>query len=400
LVSQSELSTIIQVLEELTPGFRNKKEATEEANKYLTRPLSYGEWKNLWQRNTEVGQALDYLLIKNNTTVAVTNNPKDGYLFSFWDNPLDQEYEDEYLEETTTDLSKVHIPTIIGVTAFDQMPDPHNTYLKMMEYYDKIDEIQQQKKNQIISFTGGPICLVNIADIHFGGAVDVKRIFEEINLINQTPRMYINFLGDLGNNFIGAWTRKIIHNAPFTIEEEFAISRFYIEQISKRLIAFTAGNHDNWTMHEAGLDMMKTYLNETGSPAIYDPYENFFALDVDGRRTVVRTRHQWHGSSQYNDTHAIEKAARFDSAYPFDIGVGGHTHRSGLYREFNNGGKTGVAVLCGTYKRVDNYAKEIGFPQSNKSTAVCVIIDPESESGFHGISDIVSASKYMKLLYK
>jgi hypothetical protein len=59
LVSQSELSTIIQVLEELTPGFRNKKEATEEANKYLTRPLSYGEWKNLWQRNTEVGQALD-----------------------------------------------------------------------------------------------------------------------------------------------------------------------------------------------------------------------------------------------------------------------------------------------------------------------------------------------------
>lgn len=723
--TQPELNKIISVLESLTPIYRNKKEATEDANKKLDKPLSYSEWKNLWQRNNTVGIALDYLLIKN-VPQEMPKIKSSWGSFQFWDNPIDNEYNNAIAEE---DINEYDEPVISGVTAHEQMPDPTETYQKMRMYFDKIDHLQARKINQLISFKGGPICLVNIADIHFGGAVDIKRVFDDIEIINNTPRMYINFLGDLGNNFIGSWTRKINHNSPFTIEEEQAISKYYIQQISSRLISFTSGNHDClssdtecltkrgwlnytdltlddqilsinletnksewtninkiveydfdgelnhgitdntdmlitdnhrilhqrrsgknflplefkeqqqlnsnriripiaresnfegyeiddnelfiiswlltdggfkdtrlviyqrasnskqienalneldieysfterdrrevlvnidgvdthstelehiftisqrdskylvdkfnltkdkkfpdwvwkldqrqfsilfnvfidadgtwprqsttccvfygqkqicdelqilcilhgyrasiytyysnngnpqyrvniclsrednqielknfwskqkyngkiwclkvphtnfmvrrngkafftgncWTAHESGIDIMKTYLNELDSPAVYDTYENVFTLDIDGMQSVVRTRHQWLGSSQYNDTHAIEKAAKFDQAVPFDIGVGGHTHRSGLYREFNNGGKTGVAILCGTYKRTDEYAREVGFPQSNKSTAVCVIIDPDSESGYHGVSDINSAAKYMRLITK
>ncbi|RMG91144.1 MAG: hypothetical protein D6706_18520, partial [Chloroflexi bacterium] len=127
------------------------------------------------------------------------------------------------------------------------------------------------------------------------------------------------------------------------------------------------------------------------------------ALRVDvviGEQEPVRIklRHKWRGSSIYNPTHAIERAAKFDKGDHFDIGVGAHTHVSGLVRMFNNGTKTGLAVQCGTYKRHDNFAEEVGFEQPNAMTAVPVVI--HGRHRYTTFSTLDDALDYMNLYWR
>ena len=119
-------------------------------------------------------------------------------------------------------------------------------------------------------------------------------------------------------------------------------------------------------------------------------------LSVDGNEFRIRARHSWKGSSIYNDTHGIERASKFDKGGEFDVGIGAHTHSSGLYRQFNNGGHTGHAILCGSYKRYDDFADRHGFSKSNESAAVAMVF---SEAGAWGTNDLEIAADYMRTMY-
>ena len=107
-----------------------------------------------------------------------------------------------------------------------------------------------------------------------------------------------------------------------------------------------------------------------------------------------RIRHIWRGHSDYNDTHAIEKAAKWDQDFVW--GVGAHTHASGLVREFNIGGIEGLAMLCGSYKVYDSYASMKGFPKPNRHTAVTIVFDANEEE-MVGFSNIITAANYINM---
>jgi len=90
----------------------------------------------------------------------------------------------------------------------------------------------------------------------------------------------------------------------------------------------------------------------------------------------MRVRHKWRGSSIYNPSHGIERAFKWDQ--DFEIGVGGHTHASGVVRSFNAAGSTGWAAMVGSYKRVDEFARRGGFAKANGSAAVALLFDEVS----------------------
>jgi hypothetical protein len=78
-------------------------------------------------------------------------------------------------------------------------------------------------------------------------------------------------------------------------------------------------------------------------------------------------------------------------------GVGAHTHASGLARQFNNSGADGLALLCGSYKRVDKYAKQSGFPRPNASAAVAIIFDERTRT-MQGFNDLQLAAQTLTAL--
>lgn len=54
--------------------------------------------------------------------------------------------------------------------------------------------------------------------------------------------------------------------------------------------------------------------------------------------------------------------------------------------------------MVGTYKRVDPYARRLGFPKSNQSAAVAIVYDDESRS-MTGFDNLFVAAQFMRRMY-
>lgn len=186
-------------------------------------------------------------------------------------------------------------------------------------------------------------------------------------------------------------------NARLSIRDEWALVRRYLRIVGTKLIGAVAGNHESWTLALSGVDFFKHELAQINQTALYDKDDVRAQIRVGSEIWPLRVRHQWQGSSIYNSTHGIERAAKWDQ--DFVIGVGAHDHINGACRTFNIGGQQGMAVKAGSYKVDDSFARRMGFPKSGPSTAVVVIFnnDPPSMTGF---TSLKVASDYLKLLYR
>lgn len=251
-----------------------------------------------------------------------------------------------------------------------------------------------------VSFDYGPVCIVNTADWHMGSeGTDYQRFESEAQIIRDTPGMYLGMVGDALDNFIiGKLAMLRIDSTRFRVSEEWALVKHGLGLVASKLIYVVDGNHDQWTHMVSGIDYFGEVVEHIRPGVVYANDELSIDIIVGATPTRFRMRHKWKGTSIYNDTHGIERAAKFDKGRSFDVGVAAHTHASGLSREFNNGGKTGLAQLCGSYKRQDRYAKRVGFPQANEATAVATVID---ENGIvFGTNNLHGAAAYMRTMYR
>jgi hypothetical protein len=261
-------------------------------------------------------------------------------------------------------------PEIVGFLAGDAVRyDTDDAIERAKNEWKKAQGIKHKKENQIVSFSDAPVCLVAMADVHAGGhGVDYERLFSEAEIISKTPGMYVILAGDLLDQFIIGSLRNIKFHTRFSQSDEWAIVYGLLELISHKIIVSVAGNHDNWSSYLIGVDYFATVMASVNKNILYDQHDCLFTLIVNGYEWKIRVRHKWRGTSMYNDTHGIEKAAKWDQ--DFDIGIGAHTHASGLARPFNRAGEDAWAILCGSYKREDDFARRHGFPRPNNATAV------------------------------
>ncbi len=257
----------------------------------------------------------------------------------------------------------------------------------------------RDRLNQNIEFSHGPVCLVFIADLHLGDSnVDYDRIDDDLDTIVETPGMYACLIGDMLNNFIVGRLKDIRFGASFAISEEWVMVKRVLRKVAPKLLLSVSGNHDLWTYAVTSVDYLEEVHARLNPDILYAKYDNIVALKVGATEYILRARHKWKGYSQYNPTHGIEWAAKFDKGRHFDIGIAAHTHVSGLYRQFNNGGRTGHGIVCGSYKFFDSYAADKGFPQVNEAAAVALIINDTGEAIF-GTNNLDAAASYMNIVY-
>jgi hypothetical protein len=330
--------------------FDNKKTLTQFLNTELNLELSYEQWKGYWRRDNTLNELLSFY-IKSNT------------------------------------------PTLIVYKTQDTQPNFDNAYVHALNVYNDHRLINNKKTNQSLNFPANqPICIVNLADVHFGHySVNVHRVFSDLDVINKIPNCHVNLLSDLTDNFIGSWTTSINHNNPITINQQYALRLEYLKRLKPQLKAVVSGNHDNWSTDLIGYDVLANELNSIKANTLYDTQQLDYTLCMPNQSYRIRLRHMWKGRSELNPTYGIEKMAMAEKT--FDIGVGGHFHIGSYYREFNNYGNKGAAILCGTYKEHDEYAAKLGLYKVNDGTAVCLIIHPDF--GILGINNIHAAYEYM-----
>lgn len=254
-----------------------------------------------------------------------------------------------------------------------------------------------RRATQSISFDSGPICFAFAADLHLGDhGTNYPRVFDEADIIAKTPGMFVVTVGDMVNNFVIGKLRQARDESRIAISDEWVLTRRYLNSIAPKWLAAVAGNHDNWTNLLAGIDYFRDVAASIKPNLIYDSDDARIMVKVADVEYPIRIRHQWRGSSIYNPTHGIERA--FTADHDFTLGVGAHTHVSGVARSFNASGENGLAVLCGSYKRFDMYAHRLGFPKPNRSTAVAVIFEPYAKTMI-GCDNLEAAARIMRGYY-
>lgn len=259
-------------------------------------------------------------------------------------------------------------------------------------------KLQARRQSQRLAFDHGPVALVEVADVHLGNSgTDYDRAFEEAELIAATPGMYAVFAGDVLDNFVIGKLRQARDDSCFRIDEEWVLVRYYLKIIAAKTVVVVSGNHDQWVHLLAGVDYFREVVADINPTVIYDTDDALVTVQVGTWEVPLRIRHKWLGFSQWNNTHAIEKAMWRDQN--FRVGMGAHVHRGGVVRSTDVGGYNGLAMMAGTYKSVDTYARTCGFPESNASTAVTVVFDDEDRS-LTGFDNLWTAARYMNTMYK
>jgi len=297
-----------------------------------------------------------------------------------------------------TPIDAPQLLEVEGVAPDEHLPDEDKVFARACNEYDLVKGIYERKRTQHIDFDRGPVAIVWAADHHFGDSgVDYKRAFKEAELIRDTPGMWLGLGGDMTNSFIIGTLRQARDDARLSIPDEWSLLRRYLRIVASKLLFSIPGNHTEWNKLLTGIDYFADVVDALSEQTIYDSDDIAFTLNVGGWSIPCRARHKWRGLSIYNDTHEIERAAKFDQ--DFLIGFGAHTHKSGLARDMNVGGRDGMALLAGSYKRIDTYARRGGFTKPNKSTAVAVVIDEDFRS-LTGFNDLATCANYMQYVYE
>lgn len=268
-----------------------------------------------------------------------------------------------------------------------------------MHYFEQSDK--REKSKPILEFNDAPICLVFMGDQHIGNkGTDYNRMWAEAVLVSETPGMYCIQGGDLVDNYIiGRLSdMRAKSHARMTIDDEWHLAADYLALFGDKIKAVVGGNHDKWTAKVSGIDYLSRIVRQFMSTPVYDSDDLTILVKIGEWPIRLRVRHKWKSSSKLNPTHGIEDFYRHNGG--FDIGVGFHTHTGGFSRAFlGHEGSNCLAVQCGAYKRIDSFAKECGFPASNRSTAMAVIFDPEHKCYF-GVDNLETAARLMRMFYE
>lgn len=283
-----------------------------------------------------------------------------------------------------------------GVQA-DELPDEDEVYRRAVVEWKREHRLEIRKRSQVLEFDHGPVALAFVADQHFGGSgVDYPRAFAEAELIASTPGMWAGTVGDFCDQFIIGRLMRERLGMRLNIDDEWALTRRYLRILGPKLKLSVSGNHDNWIRQLSGSDYFRSVLTDVQGACIYGTDQIYVTVRIDDREWRGRIRHRWQGKSIYNQTHGIERAAKWDQ--DFQWGVGAHTHTGACARSFNHAGYPGMALMCGTYKRMDDFAVTQGFPTSCNSMAAVIVFDEET-GAMAGYDSLQMACDYMRTMY-
>ena len=239
-----------------------------------------------------------------------------------------------------------------------------------------------------------PIVISLMTDTHYGSLhADTALLNEHIDIIASTPNFYLVHNGDHTDNFnaTGKWAAGMSEDP---LPQQLA-SRVWAEKLRRldsvgKIAALGFGNHDDFGVN-AGQNYHESFLSGFRCPIftsggllhiVYGNYQYDLAMT-----------HMYWGTSKLNPTNANKRFMDFE--YPdADISFLGHTHQSeGLH--FEKGGKDRIAVIGGTYKDKDVWARKHGIGGRSGSPGWAVALYP-NERGMVLFQDIQKAEEWIQ----
>ena len=153
---------------------------------------------------------------------------------------------------------------------------------------------------------------------------------------------------------------------------------------AKKLAGITFGNHNEF-MEDSGYSWSQTFLRDIKAPKF--PSGGLLNLKVGKQEYDIALTHRYWGYSKLNPTNAAKRYLEHE--YPdADLVFLGHFHQSEILH-FDRAGKDRIAVMGGTYKQTDEWARKRGIGGRGGEPGYAVLLYPNEKHmvGFKSIED-------------
>jgi hypothetical protein len=248
--------------------------------------------------------------------------------------------------------------------------------------------------------TKHPVALTFVSDQHIQaghGATDMARMYEDAELIQQTPSLYALLGGDGVDNHIKH--RRALVESGSLPADEWRLYNHYLGIMGHKILGVIAGNHDHWARDFAGIDMVFELAQK--QKIHYAPDEIVLMVELvdsaeadSGQRYTIKMRHKYRFNSSLNVGHTVKRM--YDMAGDqFDIGCVCHNHVAHL-ESFDRHGLTRYAVRPGSYQIQTSFGSEQGYGLSYPTCPTAILWPNERRIvPFH---DIREATEYLEVL--
>ena len=247
-------------------------------------------------------------------------------------------------------------------------------------YAAKSARIKAQAFRRINVRMNGPIGILHFGDPHIDDdGTDIDELLRHAELTRTTEGLYGANIGDVTNNWVGSLARLYAEQAT-SAKQARELAEYFLKAVDWLYIV--GGNHDYWTQGTGVLDWFAKQYGYLESGQFQYSAVRLGMLFPNGKEVRVNARHDFRGASEHHPTHGPAKAARM--GFCDHIAICGHRHQSGYEIVVNpdpltGDGETGLithAIRVATYKKIDSFQREKGFPYNNTGPGVVTVIDP------------------------
>jgi predicted phosphodiesterase len=296
-----------------------------------------------------------------------------------------KQQESRNLSRTIKESLLVPAGSAMGVSTHPDDDEDRLTGAALWEMQTAISErtIRERKHTTYrhLYFDGeAPIIVCLPSDLHLGApGTDHARILADQQLIAATPRCYQINGGDVFDNAIKHRGQMLASDSRPT--REIMLLEHLLDLAGHTYIGVVSGNHDDWTLELAGVDVLKMLFRNRN--IIYAPSRLHLTLHVGDAEYRVMVTHKYRYNSSLNPLHAVQRMLERGQD-DFDIGVIGHSHvcATGVfhYKRQRRG-----AIRPGSYEVASEFLNRHGFDDAVPSCP-CAIFT--ANDGFYLFDDL------------
>jgi len=216
----------------------------------------------------------------------------------------------------------------------------------------------------------GPFGITFFGDPHVDDpGSDILTLERDLDLTRETEGLFAANVGDMNNNWVGRLSR-LYGKQGVTEKEAWRLVEWMLNKTN--WLFLVGGNHDGWSGDSSPLKWIARHA-DIGA---FEPHGVRMALRIGKREIRVNSRHDFKGSSIFNNAHGPMRAAQM--GWRDHILTCGHRHTSG-YGPVKDpaSGLISHCIRVAAYKTIDDYAKAGDFPDGNISPSVTCIIQPD-----------------------
>lgn len=215
----------------------------------------------------------------------------------------------------------------------------------------------------------GPYGICWFGDPHLDDPYcDLESFERDARIVANTPAMFGANGGDSINNWVGKLER-LYGEQSATVSEGWELVEWALKDLGVNWLLWILGNHDVWNYGKRIFDGMNT-----NRVLMCDWNAKLRLVSPCGGETKVWARHNFKGTSIYNELHGLKRAAMMDE--DADIYAAFHIHTTATGSFELPGGRRVCLVRARGYKDVDHYAMLHQFHEQRTGQSVVTIVEP------------------------